>query len=329
MRRARTAIIGAAIAALASGPAYAYLTERRDRRRFPAPGELVDIGGRRLHIVRTGGGKPTVMVLPALGASAIEWIHIQQTLAARTDATVVLIDRGGIGWSDPAPWPRTPHTAAADLDKLITVLGTTGPLILVGHSVGGLAARLYAAGHRDRVAGLVLIDSSHEDQWRVLPRFDPSVGIPQLWARAIRRQLQPLGLAYLRRCLGRGIHRQAAEELPGELAPAHRARGLAASSRRAVVQELLGFAHGMSTVRTRARDLGDLPITVVTGGSTGRERYYEGWTQLQADLLRLSTNTIQIPTLYSSHQVHRDNPDLVVQVIHDAIARAQPRTPEV
>ena len=322
MSRHRAAICGTAAVTLAATASWLYqsLAERRDRRRFPPPGVLVDIGGRQVHVLKAGTQAPTIIVLPALGSVALEWVRVQRALSELTDATIYLVDRGGLGWSDPAPWPRTPHTMADEVDQLIVALGITGPTVVVGHSIGGLTARLYAARHRGRVAGLVLVDSSHEDQRRVLHRFDPSVGVHELWVRAVRYQLRPLGLARLLAARSKAAERREAErEVPAELVEAYLARRRVTARRRAVVQEFLGFAHGMASVRAEARDLGDLPVWVVTAGPAHRSQWHEGWLELQKDFLGMSTNSTQVWATHCSHRIDHEDPELLARILRDAI----------
>src|SRR5207248_11805296 len=85
--------LAAVLAALGAASAtYQRLAECRDARRFSAPGELVDIGGRQLHVLRSGSGRPTVIVLPALSTPADEWVRVQRALVEHTDATMILVD---------------------------------------------------------------------------------------------------------------------------------------------------------------------------------------------------------------------------------------------
>lgn len=143
-------------------------------------------------MLRSGSTTPTVIVLPGMGHTTLEWMRVQQALAEMTDATVFVVDR--VGWSDPAPWPRTPHAIARELHATITALGITDPVILVGHSLGGLAARLFTARHPDLVASLILVDSSHEDQLARMGTVEWSNSAAGYCVRAARLQSRMLGL---------------------------------------------------------------------------------------------------------------------------------------
>jgi pimeloyl-ACP methyl ester carboxylesterase len=151
MKFAGTTAAVAAGAGLASFT-YQKVAEARDRRHFSAPGRLVDIGGRRLHLVTAGEGSPAVVIIPALGESVLGWLRILRGAAAETRACVY--DRAEIGWSDPPPrWRRTPDILVADLHALLCASGIPAPYVLVGHSIGGIIARLFYAEYPDLVAG--------------------------------------------------------------------------------------------------------------------------------------------------------------------------------
>ncbi len=125
---------------------------------------LVDIGGRGLYRAEVGTGEPTVLFEAGLGDSAATWAGVIPSVAAF--ARVVSYDRPNTnaGASDPAPIPRTADDVVVDLNALLGKEAGSGPYVLVGHSVGGLFARLYASRYPDQVAGLVLVDASHEEQ---------------------------------------------------------------------------------------------------------------------------------------------------------------------
>src|SRR5262249_27751526 len=133
---------------------------------------LVDIGGRRLAMVCAGSGQPVVVLESGLGAPSEGWVPVQDALAAET--RVCRYDRAGRGRRDPAPTPRTARGMVADLRSLLHADGMDPPYVLVGHSVGGMNARLYAHVHPEEVAGLILVDSTHQDQFdRIGPLLPP------------------------------------------------------------------------------------------------------------------------------------------------------------
>jgi len=127
----------------------------------PAPGKLIDIGGYRLHLNCTGGKDPTVVLIAGAGDFSFDWSLVQPGIAKF--ARVCSYDRAGFAWSDPGPTPRTMKQEAFELHTLLSAARIKGPYVLVGHSIGGLIARVYANQYSPEVAGIVLIDSTHED----------------------------------------------------------------------------------------------------------------------------------------------------------------------
>lgn len=144
------------------GIAYQAIGNARDTRRFPPPGQMVDVGGYCLHIHSMGEGGPTVVFESALGGSSLSWALLRSDVAKLTRACSY--DRAGLGWSDADPMPRTPQRIVKELHTLLINARTTGPYVLVGHSFGGLTARLYAAQYPEEVVGMVLVDPAHPSQ---------------------------------------------------------------------------------------------------------------------------------------------------------------------
>lgn len=140
-------------AAAVAGIFYQRIGARRDRRRFPPSGRLVDVGGHRLHVVVRGSGAPFVLLESAIAASSLSWFRVQHALAPH--ATVCAYDRAGLGWSDPSP---EPPSLARVLGDLRTLLPRDTRSILVGHSFGAFVCLAYAAQYPAETAGLVLVD---------------------------------------------------------------------------------------------------------------------------------------------------------------------------
>jgi pimeloyl-ACP methyl ester carboxylesterase len=124
-------------------------------------GRLVDLGGYSLHLNATGSGQPVVILIAGAGDFSFDWTLVQGEASNFT--SVCSFDRAGFAWSDLGPTPRTMKQEAYELAQLLKKAGLSPPYVLVGHSIGGLVGRVYATEYPKEVAGLVLVDSTHED----------------------------------------------------------------------------------------------------------------------------------------------------------------------
>jgi pimeloyl-ACP methyl ester carboxylesterase len=126
------------------------------------PGEMVDIGGRRLHIVCDGpkaGARPTVLFEAGAFGFSADWAAVRAKLTAKGVRSCAY-DRAGMGFSEPGPKPRDGLNVAQDLEKLLKAANEPGPYVLVGHSMAGLRVRLFANRNPDQIVGLVLVDAT-------------------------------------------------------------------------------------------------------------------------------------------------------------------------
>ena len=123
-------------------------------------GEMIDIGGRRLRVVRAGpaAGGPLVFLEHGAFGCATDWAVVQARLAAKGLRSIAY-DRAGLGHSQPGPTPRDGTAIVSDMAALLRELDEEGAVVLVGHSMGGLMVRLFALTHPDRVIGVVLVDA--------------------------------------------------------------------------------------------------------------------------------------------------------------------------
>jgi pimeloyl-ACP methyl ester carboxylesterase len=126
---------------------------------YPAPGKLIDVGGRKLHLFCSGKGSPTIILEAGGGAFAIDWFLVQSGIESTT--RVCSYDRAGLGWSDPGPADETVEQTIRDLHQLILAAGEKKPYILVGASIGGIFIQAYQQVYPDEVAGLVFSNSSN------------------------------------------------------------------------------------------------------------------------------------------------------------------------
>jgi len=130
--------------------------------RYPAPGKMVDVGGRKMHVIAEGPtGGPTIVWLPGGHAGGLAFYD--QHKAIRDDARSILVDRPGTGWSHAGPFPRT---TVREADEVVTALeqaGEQGPFVFTGHSFGGLLAANIARRYPDKTAAVVLLDATPLD----------------------------------------------------------------------------------------------------------------------------------------------------------------------
>jgi pimeloyl-ACP methyl ester carboxylesterase len=150
-------VIGFLAVAAISGT-YQTVGASADARANPIPGQLIDVGGHRLHLNCTGSGSPTVILQPGAGEMSSNMGWIAPAVARNT--RVCVYDRAGRGWSEPAYSPQDGTQIATDLHTLLQRAHVPGPYVLAGHSFGGRYVLAYAAQYPDDVAGMVLVDST-------------------------------------------------------------------------------------------------------------------------------------------------------------------------
>jgi pimeloyl-ACP methyl ester carboxylesterase len=279
------------------GATYQWFATRKELASTPPPGQLVDVGGHRLHLWCTGAGRPTVILEAGLGGSSADWGFVQPEIARFT--RVCSYDRAGMGYSDPGPSPRTARRIATELAELIDRGGLDRPVVVVAASSGGFDVRVFASDHADRVAGLILIDASHEDQTHEVPRLAPWV--PLLSSIGIFRLL---GLSF--------------GPSPAMLSPSVQrfisATRFRAAGYQAAADEIIHIRESASEVRTSRRKL-PIPVLVVTGARGADAR----WQDLQRDQVTLSERGCQIIAEQSGHLVQIDQPEIVVNAVRAII----------
>ena len=140
-------------------------------------GQLVDIGGRHINMHCAGAGKPTVILLAGIFSWSVVWYKTQPVIAQKT--RICAFDRAAYGFSDPASRPQIVSDVVEDLHKALQAGPTPGPYVLVGNSLGGLEARVYAQRWPEEVVGMVLVDTSPAAEGLIdenQPGFDEADG---------------------------------------------------------------------------------------------------------------------------------------------------------
>jgi len=149
-------IAAALLFVVLAGATYQGAATALERRQFPHPGRLVNVGDHQLHIYCIGQGIPTVVLeAPAAGMSA-SWGWVQPAIARTTRACSY--DRAGLGWSETGTVPYDPSRVADQLHTLLEQAGEHGPYVLVGQGLGAAFATIYSTRYGGEVRGLVLVD---------------------------------------------------------------------------------------------------------------------------------------------------------------------------
>ena len=290
---------------------------------YPMPGQLIRVDGVAMHIQPAGAGAPAVVMEAAIGDFSLSWslIHPQVTEFTRAFS----YDRAGLGWSEASPRPRTGEVMVDELRRLLDAVGIPRPVILVGHSFSGLLVRLFAYCYPQEVAGLVLLDPAHEDQFLRFPQpiremFGPlrdgQITMLQQNAEIIRSQ-GPQGATPLV---------MPPPSFPAEIAAAYTAQSIADPSRvETMIAELRDLETTQEQVRKlRSAGLGDIPLIVISHGQPQdvpgmpadvNQAYEAAWQEMQREIAGMSTRGQQIIAQESGHMIHHQQPELVVREI--------------
>lgn len=261
----------------------------------PTPGQRYDVGGYSIHMLCKGQGEPTVLIDAGLGDDSSDWFDIQNQ--SSLDTRTCVFDRPGYGWSDAGPQPRNSLIISNEISKLVQKAKIPGPFVLVGHSFGGYNMRVFAANHPNQIAGMVLVDASHESQYEKL-----NINLPKLIDRKGNILILPKS-----------------SDLISEKAQALRERAIHAA--RAEISAL----YQSSLQVKRYHDIPRVPLVVISRGlsewknredAEAREKI---WVELQQDLWKLSPLSQHIFANYSGHDIHLDQPELIVAAIADVV----------
>jgi pimeloyl-ACP methyl ester carboxylesterase len=283
-----------------------------------ASGEIVDVGGRRLHLLRRGERVPTVILESGGGGgSSVQDWPLLGRIARFTHG--LSYDRAGLGWSDPPPAPRTFNGMAGDLNALLGSADESPPFVLVGGSFGGLLVRAFCRLFPEKVAGAVILDAVDE------AKYFPTM-----------RRMLPVHAAELRLEAGRAER----GEVLAEVEPLIRAASGLDEMTKEGMRHVLGLrshyeaaldeiqAAGRATPEEMSSgepgSLGERPLIVLSAGKVGADAepaWEEGRLEAQARLAALSRRGALIVAENNGHSLALENPKLVAAAT-EAVVRA-------
>ena len=312
-----------AAAALAAGYFYETYALARDAKRFPPPGRLVDMGGRKIHLLCKGDAVgPTVVIVPGAGEPSMLWWFVQDQVAAF--ARVCTYDRPGYQWSDPIDAPRSIEDRARELNEMLKRGDVPGPYVLVAHSYGGVLVRLFTRDHMDEVAGLVLVDCPDEEL--LFGTRYAAVIAKSKWVLAFARFAMRVGVMRALSAFGGGD-----AEVEAHLAPAAKAMWPMAfrpAALDAAVDELASIERAPAALRQRGAlgTLGRLPLAVIAHGQPFPGMFApleEGFRASQERQAALSSNSVLIVAERANHNINMDAPEIVVEAIRRVVLAAR------
>jgi pimeloyl-ACP methyl ester carboxylesterase len=316
-----------------AGAIYQAVGRARDARDFPPPGQMVNLGGYSLHFREEGEGGPAVVLEAGIAASSLSWSRVQPEVAKF--ARVCSYDRAGLGWSDSAPGARTAEQCARELHALLEKAGVPSPYVLVGHSFGACVVRMFASHHPHEVAGVVLVDGLHPNEWlrpnrqqvRMLKggalfsyfgAFLARVGVVRFCLALLRGGVTWFPKLFVS-SLGTGVasttNRIVGEvrKLPPEVWPQVAALWCLPKCFHCMAAHLLALPETSAQVAV-AEFPAEAPLIVLSANNLSPQRLRD-----HQEVAALSSRGKHLVAAHSGHWIHLDQPELVVHAIREVV----------
>ena len=289
-------------------------------KKYPAPGQLVDVGGYKMHINCTGQGNPTVILEAGQSDYSLIWAYVQPEVAETT--RVCSYDRAGYGWSEPSPYPRRANVEVEELHTLLVNANIGGPYVLVGHSLGGMLVRVFAHNYPDEVVGMVLVDSFHEER----PIRNPEITKLNQEAVGQLRMFSFMSSIGLMALAPQSIPNRG---FPDDIYAQYQAITATTDFFETWISESLAVPDSAAEVLAlHITNFGNLPLTVLSAGqwdaipSISDAENQQLWTAFQvqqSELVALSSEAKQVVAEQSSHHIQLDQPSLVIDAIREMV----------
>ena len=282
---------------------------RSFRKKYPPPGEILEVNGVDIHVVVRGErvpGQPAIIVEPGMNAGSSEWLHVVRKL--QSISLVAIMDRRGIGYSE-GSGVRTPDQNIADLRKVLELKGIEPPYLLVGHSLGGHNVRLFEAKYPDEVVGMLLVDALNTDHLTTVEQSGPPLFLECVASTGVVGSTRLLDLLF----------RPPFPEQP-EI-DTDRILGLVTQGRypRGVLNHWHGSMVGWKGRRAQLSSLVDIPVTVIAADGPPPPTSGLQWRKGQEALREICPNGKYID-LGGNHDVHIRRPDLIVNEISEMLS---------
>lgn len=308
------------IALLVVGLVYEQTATRLAARKFPAPGNLIDVGGRRIHILCKGSSSPTVLMIPSGLGNVLQYQHAQNQLA--NSFRTCAIDRAGFGWSDTSDLPQDANSMEWDLENSIAKAELPAPYIVVASSAGGLTADLFIRKHAAQVTGVVWVDALTGD---MIPHITQLHRLES--AACMASTASWFGLPRLFDFLHIRDDNSADSELKAALTYKHSTFAAACSLTK-------NFSTSAAQIKNApARSSSIHSIVLVHGVPTGLYPYAtpheledldKQWLPLQRELAASFTNQSLNIVEGSGHLIANERPDVIVRSV-EQLAQLQSR----
>ncbi|MER5554127.1 alpha/beta hydrolase [Streptomyces sp. NPDC002793] len=301
------------------------MTNRSTSQARPAPpvGGFQEIDGHRLFVHRSGSGGPAVVFLPGASAIGLDYFGVQQAVARFT--TAVVYDRGGTGYSEPLPLPRTATAVATELRELLRAQNVPGPYVLAPHSLGGFYAHRFAQLYPQEVAGLVWLDAFHRGWDDAMPPEADLATVERMGPD--REQLEQM------RPTLRAMYAELLAGFPEHMREALTDLKVSEEQIHVGIAERTGLTALAAELRA-GPDVPDVPVVALTvvGSDPGGQALIpegtvramlDGRTRLDAALVNaVSDGEQRVITDTAHHRLCFDRPDAVVQAVRDVVDRA-------
>ncbi len=288
--------------------------------------------GRSMNLVCTGQGSPTLVFENGLGGNLLHWQKVQPALSAIT--TTCFYDRAGYGFSDPALGPRTAKAAVDDLHALLAKAGIRSPVVLVGHSLGGLVSTLYTDLYPGQVAGLVLIDPSFAGQGNPARSAAGKANDQASYDQEQSESLRCASLAWKEKltvsdpegCFGAAPTRTAQEIdflIYQYLRPYRYEAAFSELENMSAASP--GEDVDSQEEQSNARSFGNKPVVVLTAGQgdAGDPEQQRRWKEGHDRLAARSSAGRSVVVSGSGHYIQVEQPDAVIAAVREVVAEVR------